>query len=151
MAFTRAFQIDAFQDEAFQIIDRSSAVIEPGGRIVAGTFSRGQWHDLKSELDAKRALARKKREEAEAALEAERQRQIEVIAAEIAARREQEDAANLAALAQLRAGAPQPLISALQGIDLGAAQVAHGQKLAQLAKAKRDAEEEEEALALLMH
>lgn len=150
MTFSTAFQRDAFQDTAFQIVDRNPTVItDPGSSIVAGTFSKGQWRDLKRDLEARRLKAKRKREAAEAALEAERQRQIAAIAAEIAARRAQEDASLAERLKSLWSQGFNP--QGMSAIDLAAAQAAHGQKLAQLAKARREAEEEEEALALLMN
>jgi hypothetical protein len=148
MAVT-AFQRSAFQDDAFQVHDHTQETLDPGSRIVAGTFSRGQWRDLQRELEAKRVLARKKRELAAAALEAERIRDFERIAAEIAARRAEEDRTLAEKLKALWGQGlnPQGLTSA----DLAAAQVFHANRLAQLAQAKREAEEEEEALALLMN
>jgi hypothetical protein len=149
MAFARAFQQSAFQDNAFQIHNHAQETLDPGSRIVAGTFSRGQWRDLQKDLATKRLEAKRKRELAEAALEAERQRQIEAIAAEIAAKRAAEDASLAERLQSLLSRGLNP--QGLAQVDMAAAQAAHGQKLAQLARAKREAEEEEEALALLMN
>jgi hypothetical protein len=58
-----AFQPSAFQNNAFQItvvtgpsVERfQSPTPDPGGPIVGGTFSKGQWHTLKREIEADRA------------------------------------------------------------------------------------------------
>jgi hypothetical protein len=150
MAFSRAFQHTAFQGTAFQIHDRTPAVIDPGSAIVAGTFSRGQWHDLKKDVVARR---KKKADDLAArAQEAEerRQREIARIAAEIAARRAEEDAAHLAQMAAIH-GQVAPPIDAMAGLRQMAEQVS---QLAMTAKhneiAKAQAEEDEAIAMLLM-
>jgi hypothetical protein len=148
LAFARAFQINAFQDNAFQVHNHAQETLDPGSRIVAGTFSRGQWRDLQRDLEARRLEAKRKREAAAAALEAERLRDFERIAAEIAARRSEEDATLIAKLKGLWSQGLNP--QGLTAADMAAAQSFHANRLAKLAQAKREAEEEEEALALLM-
>jgi hypothetical protein len=149
MAFARAFQHTAFQDEAFQIHDRTPAVIDPGSRIVAGSFSKGQWRDLQRDLAVKRAEAKRKREAADAALESERQRQIAAIAAEIAARRAEEDAAHLAQMAAIQGQVAPPVdaLGALQQMAQQAGEQALAAKHNEIAKAQA---EEDEAIALLL-
>lgn len=115
----------------------------PGGHISGGTFSRGRWRSIVEERE------RKKRE-AELAAEGERHRILEMALAKslderakVRARWLQEDAiANAAAYDRLSQGA----MAALYGASSAGSIAPH----AGMIRAMRDADEEEEAITLLL-
>lgn len=137
------------EDHARAIVHTGQEIGNPGGRIVGGTFSRGQWHDVKRDIAAKKVKDRQDQEAVEAREEAARQREIDRIAAEIAARHAAEDAAHQQVLAGMTGQAPA-LDASMAQLQRIAQQAAHGAKMVKEQRLAREAAEEEEALAALM-
>src|SRR5688572_16145282 len=145
MAFPTAFQRNAFQDDAFQMEAASvNVVAEPAGSaIAAGTFSKGQWHTLKTTIAARRKQEDDDKRAKERTAEDRRQREIARIAAEIAARRHGEDQTLAVQLAAIPPAAPAngQAMAQLQRI---AQQAAHGVHMARQQRQTREAAEEDE-------
>lgn len=140
----RGFQRGAFQRRAFQQ-DEDVAVADPGSSIAAGTFSRGQWRDLLSEIEAEHAALRKRRDEQRRQREAERERIAAEIAAETARLRAAEDADLARRLRAMQGTAPKLDMAAIHAAAQRAAAVTaamHAHRAAQ--------DDDEEALALLL-
>jgi hypothetical protein len=121
-----------------------------GGAIGAGTFSRGRWHALQQELAAERESERRKREE-------EKRRRREAREAAAAAERERREAAWARIdVANAAAAAERALSHALAvaaHIERERAAMRHAAVLHALAIAAQEkarAQDEEEALALLL-
>jgi hypothetical protein len=148
-----AFQRNAFQDNAYQmrVLEVGSHI---GSRIVAGTFSRGQWRDLKQDIAARRKWDEDE-QAAAAALEAERkeaerQARIADIARQTAERRAKDDADLAAVLATLPPAAPTFDADQLQAAVSRVRQEVEGEQQRRAEALRRMALEEEEAAAAML-
>lgn len=149
-----AFQPNAFQNNAFQItpsgtINPNIDAINPGGAIVGGTFSKGQWHSLKEEIALKK---RKRRDEIEALRLAEAaaaEAAQAKLAAQVAQQRDAEDKSLAGRLKALLTGGPTPQqrLAAIAAFNEQAARQ-HAAMLMAQAKAKQD--DEDAAMAALL-
>lgn len=135
-----------------------AAAPDPGSAIVAGTFSRGQWRNLKRDLETEREVRarteRLRKEAEEAAAEAERQARIAEISRQVAERRAADEAKLREELAALQAKFAPPGAAA-SDLKMAVAEAALRTRQAQakaeaLAKAAELEEEEAAAAALLL-